>query len=104
MPQLSFFEQDNIVDLRIAVTLKPNGHGSVAVDHLNQARQGVVHAHRQWAVARDFLGLPDVLHVIGNHFLYGVSQDLPLLVRGAVNEHMPVLPSVGRLEAVRDSL
>lgn len=104
MPQLSFFEQDNVTRLDIGVRLDPNGHGLIVVSHLNEATKVVASTHRSWKVARDFLGLGDVLHGLGNHFLYGVSPDLQLTLRALVNEHMPPLPSVDSIRALSDSL
>jgi hypothetical protein len=104
MPQQSLFEETNVVRLTIDVILKPNGTGSIKVDHRNAFDAIVAHGHRSWAVPRDFLGLADVLHALGNHWLYGPSSDLPWTVRSLVNQHIPPLPAVGRVEALRDSL
>lgn len=104
MPQQSLFEESNIVRLDVQVVLKPDGTGMLEVQHRNAFGTIVSHGHRSWKVPRDFLGLADVLHAVGNHWLYGPTSDLPWVVRSLLNEHMPPLPAVGRLEAVRDSL
>lgn len=104
MPQQALFDEVNVVALAIDLTLKPNGTGCIEVQHLNAFADVVAHGHRQWAVPRDFLGLADVLHGLGNHWLYGPGSDLPWVVRSLVNQHMPPLPAAGRMEALRDSL
>lgn len=94
--QLSIDPMDQASALFIAVKANvDHPGGSLSVTLANEMGKTIARKQVGWVTERDLSGLPEVLRLIGNSFLWAPKAEVPLLLPKWLNRHMRQVPALG---------